>query len=60
MLRDPVELAVLGSGVVRELHYRIPVGPQGGPMIAALQQAGTSGGSCKASKSVNGFPGRSA
>lgn len=42
-LGDPVELAVLGAGILRELHYRVLVGPQGGAMIAALQQRGTSG-----------------
>ena len=42
-LRDPVELAVLGAGILRELHYRVLVGPQGGAMISALQQRGTSG-----------------
>lgn len=42
-LRDPVELAVLGAGILRELHYRVLVGPQGGAMIAALQQRGTCG-----------------
>jgi AraC-like DNA-binding protein len=42
-LRSPVEVAVLGSGILRELHYRVLVGPQGGAMIAALQQKGTSG-----------------
>lgn len=42
-LRDPVERAVLGAGILRELHYRVLVGPQGGAMIAALQQQGTSG-----------------
>ncbi len=42
-LRDPVECAVLGAGILRELHYRVLVGPQGGAMIAALQQRGTSG-----------------
>ncbi len=42
-LRDPVELAVLGAGLLRELHYRVLVGPQGGAMISALQQRGTSG-----------------
>ncbi|ADH87713.1 transcriptional regulator, AraC family [Ancylobacter novellus DSM 506] len=42
-LRDPVELAVLGAAISRELHYRVLVGPQGGAMIAALQQRGTSG-----------------
>lgn len=42
-LRDPVELAVLGAGTLRELHYRVLVGPQGGAMISALQQQGISG-----------------
>ncbi|MCB4771247.1 AraC family transcriptional regulator [Ancylobacter sp. Lp-2] len=42
-LRDPVELAVLGTSILRELHYRVLVGPQGGAMIAALQQRGASG-----------------
>lgn len=42
-LRDPVERAVLGDGILRELHYRVLVGPQGGAMISALQQRGTSG-----------------
>ncbi|MGN6779119.1 AraC family transcriptional regulator [Rhizobium sp.] len=42
-LSDPVELAVLGAGIQRELHYRVLVGPQGGAMISALQQQGISG-----------------
>jgi AraC-like DNA-binding protein len=42
-LRDPVEIAVLGDGILRELHYRVLVGPQGGAMISALQQRGASG-----------------
>ncbi|CAM5447290.1 HTH-type transcriptional activator RhaS [Mycolicibacterium aubagnense] len=42
-LHDPAELAVLGAGILRELHYRILVGPQGGAMISALQQRGPSG-----------------
>jgi AraC-like DNA-binding protein len=42
-LRDPVELAVLGAGILRELHYRVLVGPQGSALIAALQQQGISG-----------------
>ncbi|MGF0537197.1 AraC family transcriptional regulator N-terminal domain-containing protein [Agrobacterium sp. ES01] len=42
-LTNPVETAVLGAGVLRELHYRVLVGPQGGAMISALQQRGTSG-----------------
>ncbi|HEY0122846.1 MAG TPA: AraC family transcriptional regulator [Rhizobium sp.] len=42
-LRDPVELAVLGVAILRELHYRVLIGPQGGAMISALQQRGPSG-----------------
>ncbi|MEZ2131425.1 MULTISPECIES: AraC family transcriptional regulator N-terminal domain-containing protein [unclassified Sinorhizobium] len=42
-LRSPVETAILGPNILRELHYRVMVGPQGGAMIAALQQKGTSG-----------------
>ena len=41
-LTDPVETAVLGAGILRELHYRVLVGPQGGAMISALQQRGAS------------------
>ncbi|RWE72859.1 MAG: AraC family transcriptional regulator [Mesorhizobium sp.] len=42
-LRSPAETAVLGSSLLRELHYRVLIGPQGGAMIAALQQRGRSG-----------------
>ncbi|NEJ71860.1 helix-turn-helix domain-containing protein [Rhizobium phaseoli] len=42
-LRSPADVAVLGAGLLRELHYRVLVGPQGGAMIAALQQKGRSG-----------------
>jgi len=42
-LSDPMELAILGRGILRELHYRVLVSPQGGAMISALQQQGISG-----------------
>lgn len=42
-LDNPVELAVLGACILRALHYRVLVGPQGGAMIAGLQQRGPSG-----------------
>ncbi|MGH6858766.1 MAG: AraC family transcriptional regulator N-terminal domain-containing protein [Phyllobacterium sp.] len=42
-LCSPVDVAVLGAGILRELHYRVLVGPQGSAMIAALQQKGPSG-----------------
>ena len=42
-LLDPLDAAVLGANILRELHYRVLVGPQGAAMISALQQLGTSG-----------------
>jgi AraC-like DNA-binding protein len=42
-LDDPAEVAVLGGCILRELHYRIMSGPQGGAVMAALQRKGTSG-----------------
>jgi AraC-like DNA-binding protein len=42
-LQNPLETSVLGSGLLKELHFRVMVGPQGGAMIAALRQRGTSG-----------------
>lgn len=43
VLTDPVETAILSSSILRELHYRVLIGPQGGAMISALQHRGTSG-----------------
>ncbi|WP_210012630.1 AraC family transcriptional regulator [Neorhizobium galegae] len=43
MLGSPIEVAVLGGSILRELHYRVISGPQGGAVIAALQRKGTSG-----------------
>lgn len=42
-LGNPVDVAVLGSSILRELHYRVMVGSQGSAVIAALQRKGTSG-----------------
>lgn len=42
-LRNPVESTVLGPCILRELHFRVLIGPQGGALIAALQQKGPSG-----------------
>lgn len=42
-LSDPLEADVLGAGLLRELHYRVLVGPQGAAMVAALRQQGSSG-----------------
>jgi AraC-like DNA-binding protein len=40
-LGRPAEVAVLGDDILRELHYRVLIGPQGGAMIAALRQRGS-------------------
>jgi Transcriptional regulator containing an amidase domain and an AraC-type DNA-binding HTH domain len=42
-LQDPVESAVMSTGLIRELHFRVLLGPQGGAMIAALRQEGVAG-----------------
>ncbi|WP_110814906.1 AraC family transcriptional regulator [Pseudoroseicyclus aestuarii] len=42
-LADPQEGEILGPGLLRELHYRVLVGPQGGALRAALRQGGPSG-----------------
>ncbi|WP_045683716.1 AraC family transcriptional regulator [Martelella endophytica] len=42
-LSDPAEISVLGSALLRELHYRVLIGPQGGALVAALKQRGASG-----------------
>ncbi|MBT9385137.1 AraC family transcriptional regulator [Pseudooceanicola sp. CBS1P-1] len=42
-LADPQESAILGPALLRELHYRVLVGPQGGALRAALRHRGTAG-----------------
>ncbi|GBR00216.1 AraC-type DNA-binding domain-containing protein [Gluconacetobacter liquefaciens NRIC 0522] len=42
-LADPQECAILGSGIMRELHYLVLVGPQGGALRAALHHRGPAG-----------------
>ncbi|MDC7684371.1 AraC family transcriptional regulator [Asticcacaulis sp. BYS171W] len=42
-LSNPAETAVLGNSILRELHYRILVGPQGSVMVAALNRRGVAG-----------------
>ncbi|MDW9670337.1 helix-turn-helix domain-containing protein [Sinorhizobium meliloti] len=42
-LGNPIDVAVLGNSILRELHYRVMSGPQGDAVIAALQRKGTSG-----------------
>ncbi|MXO65429.1 AraC family transcriptional regulator [Altericroceibacterium endophyticum] len=39
-LAQPDELAILGPGLLRELHYRVLVGQQGGALMAALRGDG--------------------
>jgi transcriptional regulator GlxA family with amidase domain len=43
VLGNPVDVAVLGSSILCELHYRVMSGSQGSAVIAALQRKGTSG-----------------
>lgn len=40
-LHHAQELTILGPGLLRELHYRILVGPQGGALMAALRRNDT-------------------
>lgn len=42
-LADPQECAILGPGIMRELHYLVLVGPQGGALRAALRHRGPAG-----------------
>jgi len=42
-LADPLEAAVLGRGLLRELYYRVLTGEQGGAMRAALARQGRFG-----------------
>jgi AraC-like DNA-binding protein len=42
-LASPVETAVLGKSILRDIYFRILVGPQGATMRAALEQKGTAG-----------------
>ncbi|GLP91895.1 AraC family transcriptional regulator [Gluconobacter frateurii] len=37
-LHHPQALAILGPGMLRELHYHILIGPQGGSLMAALRR----------------------
>jgi AraC-like DNA-binding protein len=40
-LLTPQECTILGPGLIRELHFRVMMGPQAGPLLAALQHDGT-------------------
>ncbi|MBO9726846.1 MAG: AraC family transcriptional regulator [Novosphingobium sp.] len=39
-LKTPQECAILGSGLIRELHFRVMMGPQARPLLTALQHEG--------------------
>jgi len=41
-LRTPEESTILGPGLICELHLRVLMGPQGGPLMAALLREGAS------------------
>ncbi|MEP9355919.1 AraC family transcriptional regulator [Xanthobacter sp. KR7-65] len=43
ILQEPLDTAVLGDAILRELHYRVFIGPQGGAMVAALRRQGIAG-----------------
>lgn len=43
VLGNPVDVAVVGRSILRELHYRVMSGSQSSAVIAALQRKGTSG-----------------
>ncbi|KGE02166.1 AraC family transcriptional regulator [Rhizobium sp. YS-1r] len=42
-LCDPMETAIVGAGILRELHYRVLTGPQGDAMLNALEKDSASG-----------------
>lgn len=42
-LTDPLETAILGEGLLREIYYRVLAGAQGGALRAALAQQGRFG-----------------
>lgn len=39
-LQTPEECAILGPGLIRELHFRVMTGPQAGPLLATLRREG--------------------
>ncbi|MBR7508596.1 AraC family transcriptional regulator, partial [Mycobacterium tuberculosis] len=47
-LADPVESALFGPQLLRELYYRVLTGPQGAVLRAALSQQGRFGKIAKA------------
>lgn len=52
-LADPVEAAILGQALLRELYYRVLTGEQGGAMRAALAQQGQFGKISKALRRIH-------
>lgn len=53
-LADPLEAAILGPALLRELYYRVLTGEQGGAMRAALAQQGQFGKIYQALRRIHG------
>ncbi len=53
-LSSPLEAAILGPGLVRELYFRVLAGPQGAAMRAALAMQGQFGKIGKALQRIHG------
>jgi AraC-like DNA-binding protein len=43
-LGDPAETAALGASLLREIHFRVLTGAQGGALVSALRQGGPAAG----------------
>lgn len=54
VLADPMEAAILGPGLLRELYYRVLAGEQGGAMRAALSRQGRFGAIFRALQRIHG------
>ncbi|SMG23232.1 AraC family transcriptional regulator [Paraburkholderia susongensis] len=52
-MRNPLEAAVLGPALVREIYFRVFVGEQGGSMRAALNRHGNFGRISKALRKIH-------
>ncbi|CAA2109579.1 HTH-type transcriptional activator Btr [Variovorax paradoxus] len=53
VMRSPVEAAVLGPGLVREIYFRVLTGEQGGAMRAALTRQGQFGKVARAIRKIH-------
>lgn len=52
-MRSPLEAAILGPALVREIYFRVFVGEQGGSMRAALNREGNFGRVAKALRKIH-------